>query len=267
MTGSRAQRSRVKHLFLTLVVVASATLIASVESIGQPGTATNLDRVAPDLYDEVNAVAIDQPVKVIVTYTGGKGASFIARDTGATLLKDFRGDSLAVFQLDPSARDQQLDDIISHANTRYVRPNRSLHSTAAATGMAAAEFERGGHVRVTTGAEAVRDVKELDGTGLGIAVIDSGIAEHPDFEDANGQSRIVYRQDFTDEPIVSGSHDPYGHGTHVAGLIAGNGSMSGGEPGGPHTGIAPGATLVDLRVLRGSQLIDLRLILGTRTPD
>ena len=37
-----------------------------------------------------------------------------------------------------------------------------------------------------------------DGTGVGIALIDSGIASHPDLQSSNGLSRIVYRQNFID---------------------------------------------------------------------
>src|SRR6202011_815068 len=60
------------------------------------------------------------------------------------------------------------------------------------------------------------------------------------------QSRVVYRQSF-----IGGTHaDDYGHGTHVAGIAAGNGSTSAGA-GSFHEfkGIAPNANLVDLRVL------------------
>ena len=61
-------------------------------------------------------------------------------------------------------------------------------------------------------------------------------------------SRVVYHQDFTGTATSNSSgarYDLYGHGTHVAGIIAGNGSLSGGE----YAGVAPGATLIDLRAL------------------
>ena len=87
----------------------------------------------------------------------------------------------------------------------------------------------------------------LNGAGVGIAVIDSGIYSHPDLRNAWGQSRVVYRKSF-----VSGGvqFDDYGHGTHVAGILAGNGRSSS-MPGSSHIlkGIAPNANLLDLRVL------------------
>ena len=85
------------------------------------------------------------------------------------------------------------------------------------------------------------------GTGIGIAVIDSGIYLHPDLNVAGtNKSRVVYRQSF----VPSVLNDDYGHGTHVAGILAGNGTSSQ-QPGSFRllSGIAPNANLLDLRVL------------------
>jgi len=87
------------------------------------------------------------------------------------------------------------------------------------------------------------------GAGVGVAVIDSGINDsHPDLQNPDGSSRVVYHQDFTGTATSNSAgaqYDLYGHGTHVAGIIAGNGSLSGGE----YAGVAPGASLIDLRAL------------------
>ncbi len=57
-----------------------------------------------------------------------------------------------------------------------------------------------------------------DGTGIGIAVIDSGIYNHPDLNAAkSSRSRVVYRQSF----IGGALNDDFGHGTHVAGIVGG----------------------------------------------
>src|SRR5215471_6886925 len=84
-------------------------------------------------------------------------------------------------------------------------------------------------------------------TGAGI---DSGINDnHPDLWDStHSYSRVVYHQDFTGTPTTNANganYDLYGHGTHVAGIIGGNGSLSGGQ----YEGVAPGVTLIDLRAL------------------
>ncbi|NDL58670.1 S8 family peptidase [Phytoactinopolyspora mesophila] len=79
---------------------------------------------------------------------------------------------------------------------------------------------------------------ELDGTGITVAVLDTGIdTEHPDLA-----GKISDERDFTG----SGStNDLIGHGTHVAATIAGSGAASDGL----RTGVAPGAELLNGKVL------------------
>jgi hypothetical protein len=101
----------------------------------------------------------------------------------------------------------------------------------------------------------------LTGRGIGIAVIDSGItAWHDDLYLTDGRSprstpRVVHFKDFTTvaNPRIWTSEQPsddYGHGTHVAGIIAGNGFDSEGA----RSGIAPGASLIGLKVLDANGL-------------
>ncbi len=81
-----------------------------------------------------------------------------------------------------------------------------------------------------------------------MAVIDSGVSDHWDLKNtAATASRIVYAQDFTGSGSVE---DELGHGTHVAGIIAGNAYYSNGAPSG-HVikGIAPNVNIVNLKVL------------------
>jgi subtilisin family serine protease len=100
----------------------------------------------------------------------------------------------------------------------------------------------------TVGADAVRQQLGYDGAGIGVAVIDSGVtAWHNDLADpaAPATQRIDRFVDFVGGQ--SHQYDDYGHGTHVAGIIAGNGADSNGA----RTGIAPKARLVVLKVLDG----------------
>ena len=105
-----------------------------------------------------------------------------------------------------------------------------------------------GHVSLTSGADAARAAANYsptyDGTGIGIAVLDSGLdSNHTSFtQESGGASRVAYGKDFTGENRLD---DPYGHGTHVAAIAAGNGQVSNGA----YRGIAPNAKLVNLRVL------------------
>jgi len=103
---------------------------------------------------------------------------------------------------------------------------------------------------LTVGSLAVNQSMGFTGSGVGIAVIDSGVASwHDDLTNRSptqypyGNQRVAAFVDF-----VGGSTFPYddnGHGSHVAGIIAGNGYDSNGQK----AGVAPDADLVSLKVL------------------
>lgn len=87
------------------------------------------------------------------------------------------------------------------------------------------------------------------GVGIAVALVDSGVNSHPDLQTGILPiSRVVYNQSFVSGN--SSASDQYGHGTHIAGLIAGDGlSSTGIVYSKTFTGIAPGAHVVNLRVL------------------
>ena len=87
------------------------------------------------------------------------------------------------------------------------------------------------------------------GAGIGVALIDSGVSSHPDLNGGLlGLSRVVWNQSFV--PGNASGTDQFGHGTHVAGLIAGNGASStGSKYSRTFEGIAPQAAIINLRVL------------------
>ncbi|MDQ2776946.1 MAG: S8 family peptidase [Acidobacteriota bacterium] len=96
--------------------------------------------------------------------------------------------------------------------------------------------------------------QNLDGTGIGVAVIDSGMIQSRDLTNRNS---IVYNQDFTGEFTQHGkvnntanAPDVFGHGQHVAGIIASSGASSScGNCTRVLKGVAPGVSLINLRVL------------------
>src|SRR5581483_366737 len=115
------------------------------------------------------------------------------------------------------------------------------------------------HLEKTTGAYQLYPWNNLfnigvDGTGIGIAIVDSGISSASDFDSSHmstfgsgmklGNTRIDSGINFADDQFVS---DGLGHGTHVAGIAGGNGAQSYGS-GNFYGGIAPGANLYNLRV-------------------
>ena len=111
---------------------------------------------------------------------------------------------------------------------------------------------------------------QLTGKGVTIAVVDSGIAPVADLKGASplpllnmGGNRLLPGTDFVGKPAPPpppapgtpappplNPADPCGHGTHVAGIIAGNGTKSSTSNSFRHFfGIAPQANLVSVRVL------------------
>jgi serine protease AprX len=135
--------------------------------------------------------------------------------------------------------------------------NRVLEKLADHPGVDRIVYDRpiGGEmnrVALTVGARDVQQKLGYTGAGIGVAVIDSGVAAWHDDLTHQGRSRLVQSSggqrvvNFVD--FVGGLATPYddnGHGTHVSGIIAGNGY----DTRGARAGIAPEAHLVSLRVL------------------
>jgi serine protease AprX len=102
----------------------------------------------------------------------------------------------------------------------------------------------------TYSSSTVADLKQALGLGnwftgsnSTVAIIDSGIALNADFD-----TRIVAQYLFwKGRQYLTVPYDDYGHGTHVAGLIASSGASSNNK----YAGIAPGAKLLSLKVLDG----------------
>ena len=120
--------------------------------------------------------------------------------------------------------------LASHPRVKYLSPDRVVRGVMERTG-------------ANVGATAARQDFGYDGAGIGVAVLDSGAAWHDDLSAGGGPQRVVHFVDY-----VNGHKNPYddhGHGTHVAGIIAGNGFDSAGA----RSGIAPAASLVVLKVL------------------
>jgi len=92
----------------------------------------------------------------------------------------------------------------------------------------------------------------LTGYGVTVAVVDSGLYPNLDLNDSvTGKSRILANVNFV--PNTTSYYDACGHGTHVTGIIAGDGAGSSGSNY-FHTfyGIARRANIVNVRVLDGS---------------
>ena len=124
------------------------------------------------------------------------------------------------------------------------------------------EIDRG-HLARTSGASMSRQVTSssftgLFGTGIGIAIFDSSIANaHHSFVDGYGTKRLIGgtgERDFTGEGMET--NDRYGHGTHVASIAAGIAGKYGDDNSNDalknYNGVAMGAKIFNYRVLNGS---------------
>jgi serine protease AprX len=126
-----------------------------------------------------------------------------------------------------------LEDLANDPDIAYVSPDRTVNGLL-------------DYAEPTVNA-LIAFNNNYDGTGIGVAVLDSGIGLHDDLKNSKGATRVIYGQDFASDP---GTVDIYGHGQHVAGIIAGNAADSSGSQY-THTfrGIAPNANLLNFRVL------------------
>ncbi len=172
-------------------------------------------------------------VDVIISPTNGWTAALTRElnNKGSIKKRDFANFPFQVFRV----KQKDLNSLSNHPDVGFITLDDTVKGL--------------GHLTTTTGVNNVRGLlgnsTELDGRGVGIAIVDSGLdAGHVNLKNLNGGSRIVFSQDFTGE---NRTDDPYGHGTHVASIAAGNNLHARGE----YEGVASGAHLLNLRVLNG----------------
>lgn len=170
-------------------------------------------------------------VPVLVTYTGKAAvdeAPKVAGATGGKALRSINGRSLAI------AGDGRWWQDVRGKTAPGAATARSAGSLAGVKKVWLNELARislessvpqiGANIAWSRG---------YDGTGVSVAVLDSGIdPNHPDVA-----GRIVEQVDFSGNP--QGPRDGHGHGTHVAATILGTGAASDGL----RKGVAPGAQL------------------------
>jgi len=171
-----------------------------------------------------------------------------------------RGHSRVIVRLDPGVSSDAGDKIIAGVRGQAGRrltsvggqvadvPDSVLAELARTPGVSGVSLDRRvqgtlERTGATIGATFVQQTLGLDGSGVGIAVIDSGVAP---WHDDLGPGRVARFVDFVGFQVAP--YDDYGHGTHVAGILAGSGYDSGGR----RRGIAPGATLLVEKVLDGA---------------
>jgi serine protease AprX len=193
----------------------------------------NNDKVSSDLQEQYGHADEEsgQTIDVIVRYKSAPTKDELKQLGPYGQIKKMYN---VISGVNVSLSPQTIKQISADPNVAYVTPNRKSK----------------GSVDISTGTVNANLVWSYgyDGTSVGVAVIDSGITVKNDFKGAAGTSRVVYSQSFV--PGVTDTSDAFGHGTHVAGIIGGNGASSSGL-GFSRTfkGVAPNVNIVNLRVL------------------
>ena len=212
-------------IFAALILIATLSPIGSAPIAGSNDGLAKLDRRLRERAQLSNGRS-----RVIVRAVAGMsvpGIAPIIQQAGATL-------------------GRPLPSIGSHA---AVVPNALLRRLAASPFVDYLSLDRDvigtdERTSATIGATAVRQEFGYDGSGVAVAIIDSGVVSwHDDLADDAGAMRVDRFVDFVGGQTTA--YDDYGHGTHVAGIIAGNGFDSGGA----RAGVAPGAHLIVLKAL------------------
>jgi serine protease AprX len=196
---------------------------------------THTGKFSADLQERAGA---NEMVDVIVQHRQMPTSAHLKdmQGRGATIKSKFHTIRAVTMRVPVS----MLAELAKDPNVAYITPDRTQKMTA---NPVTEEFA------TAVQADIAASQYALDGTGVGVAVIDSGIAAHPDLNNASGVSRVVYSQSFVAGDATTS--DEYGHGTHVAGLIGGTGASSGTANGyaATYAGMAPNVNFINLRVL------------------
>ena len=195
--------------------------------------------VSPKIAPDLAGVSPQTTVTVIIRFSSplDNAVKQKLKDRGGNLKAELNLIHAASYTFPAAA----LQGIADDPQVIYISPDRSVGAT-----LDSASPTVGAQIALQYG---------WNGTGIGIAVIDSGITSSRDLNDPGNPkpnaSRIVYSQSFVAQSNAVQDH--FGHGTHVAGILAGNGSASTG-PNYSRTfgGIARNANLVNLQVLDGN---------------
>jgi serine protease AprX len=152
------------------------------------------------------------------------------------------------------------------AGVTAVVPAEHLRALASAPGVTAVTADRRGRFvdyawdETTTASVFTRTAQVVPswtrgnyGKGVGVAVLDTGVSPVQDLD-----GRLVHGPDLSGEASVV---DTYGHGTVMAGLIAGNGAASASRTGGAYTGVAPAAHVVAVKVAGRNGVVDVSTVL------
>ncbi len=142
----------------------------------------------------------------------------------------------------------RIDDLAGRAGVTAITLDRAIDFETIS-------YDETGTASAFVGASRAHDAWRAGylGQGVGVAVLDTGVSEMPDFA-----GRLVHGPDLSGEGRLV---DSYGHGTVMAGIIAGSGADSATRTGGAYTGIAPKAHIVAVKTAGANGAADVSTLL------
>jgi serine protease AprX len=176
--------------------------------------------------------------EVARTLTANRGRVARSHQLIRAFVVDLKSDDLARVVENRCVTAASADAPVSVEAVRYAVKRQKFPDVASSR--RTSNVSQTSALRDTLGLPHTATWDSVSGRGVGVAIIDSGIAPSNDFG-----LRITAFYDFTKGGIPTAPFDEYGHGTHVAGLIGSSGRLSGGE----FQGIAPDVHFVGLKVL------------------
>lgn len=151
--------------------------------------------------------------RVLIVPSSSAAASQARAELAGSIQHEFRDGSVSV-EVPSGTALQRFGRIQPVAQLRIPQPRAEAASGKPGKACAPSAQIPWGVAKVGGGA---------GGSGINIAILDTGVAKHPDL-------RTVVCMDTTGRRIKSGCSDQNGHGTHVAGIVAANGALKGVAP-------------------------------------
>ena len=134
-------------------------------------------------------------------------------------------------------------ELARSASVRWVSLDAPVVRSTACAPCVASTNLKNAYIRAIGADRVWNESPYLQGQGIGVAVVDSGVNPQQDLYTVMGVNRLVASAAFNGGYNQS-VYDGYGHGNHVGGIIAGNGSRSNGA----YIGVAPMSNLINVKV-------------------
>ncbi len=225
-------------------VAAAATALAITAGLGFAGPARSSNSFGPKVSDALAAAATAQGVSSstwLHAIVYGNNLKQVNADLGSNMtvrqqLGGLGGESISILE-------GSLSTLAAENNVAYVDLDRDIATTGASPPSPGALVTQ---YPVIDNAPALWS-QNITGNGLSIGIVDSGTTVEPDFGNRLHQDKLNGQQDGD-----GALNDPFGHGSFVAGVAAGQSSD------GHFIGIAPGANIEAFNMSRPD---------GVRTSD